>query len=159
SFNYSSNISNSRIEAGTYFPLSSNITFGLSAKQHSDQGRFYDYQNDINPLLKMSSFRLTESVNWRSRNNQHQVYLSSENGFSKSPITGDRQFQLRANATWNYRFLSLNSFFQKGDFSVIEAYNNAQQEREVYRFNASAGIRKEYFDNKLKTHLDVNYNK
>lgn len=159
SFNFSSSVSNSRIETGTYFPLSSTITFAFSAKQHSDQGRFYDYQNDINPLLKMSSFRLTESVNWRSQDNQHLVYLSSENGFSKSPITGDRQFQLRANATWNYSFLFLNGFFQKGDFNVIEAYNNAKREREVYRFNASAGIRKEYFDNKLKTHLDVNYNK
>lgn len=158
SFYSSFNTSNSRIEAGTYFPISSNISLSLSAKQHTDRGRVGYNQEEENPMLRMDAFRLTESINWRSRNDQHTVYLSSENGFAKSPFTGETQLQIRANASWNYRFLTMNSYFQQGDFSIIESYSNAQQGgKDIYRFNFSAGLRKEFFSKKLKAQFDVNY--
>lgn len=158
--NYSSNTSNSQVEAGTYFPLSDNMSLNLSAKKYTDQGRVGYNQEIANPMLKMNAFRLTESVNWRSRNDQHMVYLSSENGFAKSPYTGENQLQIRANATWNYRFFTLNSYFQQGDFSLIEAYSNAlQKDKDQYRFNISNSVRKEFFNKKLQAQLDVNYNR
>src|SRR5690606_5765156 len=65
---YSTNTSNSRIEAGTYFPLTSNISLSLAAKHHSDQGKVSYSSSLINPMLKMNAIRLTESINWRSQN-------------------------------------------------------------------------------------------
>src|SRR5690606_1588105 len=131
------------IEAGTYFPLTSNISLSLAAKHHSDQGKVSYSSSLINPMLKMNAIRLTESINWRSQNDQHMINLSSENGYAKSPFTGGNELQLRANATWNYRFLTLNSYFQKGDFSIIEAYSNSiQNGKDEYRFNVSTSIRK-----------------
>lgn len=159
-FSYSSNTSNSRIEAGTYFPISSNISASLSAKQQTDRGQVGFNQDTANPLLEMNTFRLTESINWRSRNDQHLVYLSSENGVSKSSFNGKQQLQVRANMTWNYRFFSLSSYFQQGDFSLMEAYSNAQQEgKDPFRFNVSSSVKKDFFNNKLKAQLDVNYNR
>ena len=159
-FNFSSNTSNSRIEAGTYFPLSNNISLSISAKQQTDQGNIGYIQGADNPIFRMHSYIFTESINWRSKHDQHMVYLSVENGYSESPFTGKKGKQIRANGTWNYRFFSLSSYFQKGDFSIIEAYSNAQHEdNDNYRLNIATSIRKEFFSKKMNTLLDINYNR
>ena len=158
-FNYSSNLSNSRIETGTNFPLSNQMNLGLSAKKQTDQGVIGFSQNDDNSKATMHAYRLTESINWRSRNSKHTVNLSAENGFAKITNTTDQQFQLRVNANWNYSIFSLNSYYQQGDFTIYEAYRNTIDDQNNYRFNLSGSVRKEFFRKKLKTQLDVNYNR
>ena len=158
-YSYSSNLSNSRIEAGTNFPLSNQINLGLTAKLQTDEGVIGFSQDDNNSKEKMHAYRLTESINWRSRNSQHTVNLSVENGFAEISYTTKQQFQLRVNGNWNYSIFSLNSYYQRGDFTINEAYRNALEENDSYRFNVSGGVRKEFFSKKLKTQLDVNYNR
>ncbi|MDD2475682.1 MAG: carboxypeptidase-like regulatory domain-containing protein [Dysgonamonadaceae bacterium] len=158
-YGYSSNLSNSRIEAGTNFPLSNQMSLGLSAKKQKDQGAIGFSQNNDNAKTTMNAYSLTESINWRSRNSQHTMNLSAENGFTKIASATKQQFQLRLNANYNYRIFSLNSYYQKGNFSIYEAYLNAMNDESNYRFNVSGGVRKEFFGKKLKTQLDVNYNR
>ena len=156
---YSSNLSNSRIEAGTNFSLSNYMSLGLSAKLQRDEGAVGFNQNNNNVKAKMDAYRLTESLNWRSRNSKHTVNLSAENGFAKIPFALNQQFQLRLNANWNYGIFSLNSYYQKGDFTIVEAYRNAMEDLDSYRLNVSGGVRKEFFGKKLKTNLNVNYSR
>ena len=156
---YSSDLSNTRIEAGTNFPLGNKMGFSLTAKQQTDEGVIGFGQGDNSAKAKMVTYSLTESLNWRSRNAKHTVNMSAENGFSKIPYATKQQFHLRVNGNWNYSIFSLNTYYQRGDFTIVEAYRNAQQEQDGYRFNVSGGVRKEFFSKKVKTQLDVNYNR
>ncbi len=155
---YSYGRGNSRFEAGANFSLSRNTRMSITAKQQTDEGTIA-YSNTANQSMsKMNSYRLTETINWRSLNSQHVVGLSAENGFTQIPFIDGKQFQLRINANWNYSIFTLNSFYQKGDFTIYEAYRNAIDDQDSYRFNVSSGIRKDFFGKRLKTNLNINYN-
>lgn len=156
---YSYGRGNSRFEAGTNFSLSRNTRMSITAKQQTDEG-VIGYSNQADQeTSKMHSLRLTESINWRSRNSEHSVGLSAENGFTKIPFIDGRQFQLRVNANWNYRIFTLNSYYQQGDFTIYEAYRNALEGDSNYRFNVSGGVRKDFFGKRVKTNFNVNYNR
>ena len=151
---------NSRFEAGTNFSIARNTRMSITAKQQTDEGvTGYSNMQEKQPTSKMHSLRLTESINWRSRNSEHSVGLSAENGFTKIPFMDGQQFQLRLNANYNYSIFTLNSYYQQGDFTIYEAYRNALDDKESYRFNVSGGVRKDFFGNRLKTNLNVNYNR
>lgn len=151
---------NSRFEAGTNFSIARNTRLSITAKQQTDEGVLgFNNDQEQQPTSKMHSFLFTESINWRSRNSEHSVGLSSENGFTKIPFTWGKQFQLRMNANWNYRIFTLNSYYQKGDFTIYEAYRNAMDNKGSYRFNVSGSVRKEFFSKRIKTDLNVNYNR
>ena len=155
---YSYGRGNSRFEAGTNFSLSRNTRMSITAKQQTDEGVIGYSSQEEQATSKMHSLRLTESINWRSRNSEHSVGLSAENGFTKIPFIDGRQFQLRVNANWNYRIFTLNSYYQQGDFTIYEAYRNALEGDSNYRFNVSGGVRKDFFGKRVKTNLNVNYN-
>ena len=155
---YSYSRGNSRFEAGTNFSLARNTRMSITAKQQTDEGVIAYSNQEEQSTSKMHSLRLTESINWRSRNSVHSVGLSAENGFTKIPFIDGRQFQLRVNANWNYSIFTLNSYYQQGDFTIYEAYRNAIDGESNYRFNVSGGVRKEFFGKRLKTNLNVNYN-
>ena len=87
----------------------------ITAKQQTDEGVIGYSSQEEQATSKMHSLRLTESINWRSRNSEHSVGLSAENGFTKIPFIDGQQFQLRVNANWNYRIFTLNSYYQQGD--------------------------------------------
>ncbi len=159
-FNSNSNFSNSRIEGGASFSLTKFLNLSLSANKIFEKGQWVVPSMAEEQKLKMSSFRFTEALSWRSKNNLHSIYLSSENGFSKSPITGRNELDLRTSASWTFGAFSLNSYFQQGSFSVFEAMSNAfQGNNKVYRFSVSPGLRKNFLENKLKTQLNMNYNR
>ncbi|NLZ80026.1 MAG: carboxypeptidase regulatory-like domain-containing protein, partial [Gammaproteobacteria bacterium] len=156
---YSHSRGNSRFELGTNFSFARNTRMSITAKQQTDEG-VIGYSNQADQeTSKMHSLGLTESINWRSRNGEHSVGLSAENGFTKIPFVDGEQFQLRVNANWNYRIFTLNSYYQQGDFTIYEAYRNALNKEDNYRFNVSGGVRKEFFGKRLKTDLNVNYNR
>lgn len=155
---YSYGRGNSRFEAGTNFSLSRNTRMSITAKQQTDEGAIGYSSASNQTMSKMHSYRLTESINWRSRNSQHSVGLSAENGFTKIPFVDGQQFQLRVNANWNYSIFTLNSYYQQGDFTIYEAFRNVIEKQDSYRFNVSGGVRKEFFGKRLKTNLNVNYN-
>lgn len=155
---FSSNISNARYELGTNFPIAQNMSLSLSVKHQTDEGSVGFGQENITES-KMHSFKLSESINWRSRNSLHSISLSSENGFSKVPYSEQQKFQLRVNGNYNFRIFSLNSYYQQGDFTLVEAYRNAQTDESNYRFNLSGSVKKDFFQTKLKTQLNVNYNR
>ena len=155
---YSYGRGNSRFEAGTNFSLSRNTRMSITAKQQTDEGVIGYSSQEEQATSKMHSLRLTESINWRSRNSEHSVGLSAENGFTKIPFIDGQQFQLRVNANWNYRIFTLNSYYQQGDFTIYEAYRNALEGDSNYRFNVSGGVRKDFFGKRVKTNLNVNYN-
>ena len=155
---FSSNLSNTRYEVGTNFPVTRRVSGSFSIKHQTDEGMI-GVGSENRMKSKMHSIRLTESVNWRSRNTLHSINLSSENGFYSMPDGTGRKIQLRANANYSYRIFNLNSYYQKGDFTVMEAYRNAQLDQSNYRFNVSGSLRKEFFNRKLKTQLNVNYNR
>lgn len=155
---FSSNLSNSRYEVGTNFPVARTVSGSFSIKHQIDEGMI-GVGLENRSKTKMYSVRLTESVNWRSRNSLHSINLSSENGFYSLPDGTGRKIQLRANANYSFRIFNLNSYFQKGDFTVMEAYRNAALDENNYRFNVSGSVRKEFFNRKLKTQLNVNYNR
>ena len=157
--NYMSNLSNTRIEAGANLPLSNQMSLGLTAKQQTDEGVIGFVNSHTNAKAKMQAYSLTEFLNWRSRNTKHSVSISAENGLALIPYSTKHQFQLRLNGNWNYSIFSLNSYYQRGDFTIVEAYRNAQIDEATYRFNVSGGVRKEFFNKKVKTQLDVNYNR
>ena len=156
---YSYGRGNSRFEAGANFSLSRNTRMSITAKQQTDEGVIGYSNQGEGSTSKMHSYRLTESINWRSRNSEHSVSLSAENGFAKIPFIDGQQFQLRVNANWNYRIFTLNSYYQQGDFTIYEAYRNALDKGDNYRFNVSGGVRNEFFGKRLKTNLNVNYNR
>ena len=156
---YSYGRGNSRFEAGANFSLSRNTRMSITAKQQTDEGVIGYSNQGEGSTSKMYSYRLTESINWRSRNSEHSVSLSAENGFAKIPFIDGQQFQLRVNANWNYRIFTLNSYYQQGDFTIYEAYRNALDKGDNYRFNVSGAVRKEFFGKRLKTNLNVNYNR
>ena len=156
---YSYGRGNSRLEAGTNFSLSRNTRMSITAKQQTDEGVIGYNSQEEQSTSKMHSYLLTESINWRSRNSEHTVGLSAENGFTKIPFIEGQQFQLRVNANWNYRIFTLNSYYQQGDFTIYEAYRNALEGDSNYRFNVSGGVRKDFFGKRLKTNLNVNYNR
>ena len=156
---YSYGRGNSRFEAGTNFSLSRNTRMSITAKQQTDEGVIGYSSQEEQATSKMHSLRLTESINWRSRNSEHSVGLSAENGFTKIPFIDGRQFQLRVNANWNYRIFTLNSYYQQGDFTIYEAYRNALEGDSNYRFNVSGGVRKDFFGKRVKTNLNINYNR
>jgi hypothetical protein len=158
--NSSSNFSNSRIEGGASFSLTNYLNLSLSMNKISEKGQWVIPSVIEEQNLKMSSIRFTEALSWRSKNNLHSVYLSSENGFSKLPITGKTELDLRASASWAFGAFNLNTYFQQGSFSVFEAMSNAfQGEEKVYRFSISPGVRKNFLENKLKIQLNMNYNR
>lgn len=155
---FSSNISSARYELGTNFPIARHMSLSLSAKHQTDEGSVGFGQDNITDS-KMHSFRLSQSINWRSLNSLHSINLSSENGFSKVPNSDHQKFQLRVNGNYNYRIFSLNSYYQQGDFTIVDAYRNSQSEESNYRFNLSGSVKKDFFQRKLKTQLNVNYNR
>lgn len=87
------------------------------------------------------------------------VYLSAENGFSRSPVTGENELLLRTNASWNYKSFSLNTYYQRGSFTLTESFGNvARQSESAYRFNISPGIRQDFLNDRLKLQVNANYN-
>jgi hypothetical protein len=159
-FNNNSNFLNSRIEGGASFSLTNYLNLSLSANKIVESGQWVVPTMAEEQNLKMSSLRFTEALSWRSKDNLHSIYLSSENGFSKSPITGKKELDMRANASWTFGAFNLNTYFQQGSFSVFEAMSNAfQGDNKVYRFSVSPGLRKNFLQNKLKTQLNMNYNR
>lgn len=155
---FSSNLSNTRYELGTNFPLTRNMSMSLSAKHQTDEGTV-GFSSENRAKSKMNSFRLSESINWRSLNSLHSISLSSETGFTKVPYSTGQKFQLRVNGNYNYRIFSINSYYQRGDFTIVEAYRNALEEESNYRFNVSGSVKKDFFQRKLKTQLNINYNR
>lgn len=158
---YTANFANSRVEAGAYFPFSIYFNLSVSAKSHTEKGNpVYLPDGQPQPAFTLNAYRLNKTLGWRSRNDRHMVYLSAENGFSEHVLTGERKLQIRTNATWSYRDFTLNSFFQRGDFTLFEAYSNVQRgDKEIYRFNIAPSFRKSYFRNSLRMQLDANYNR
>lgn len=154
------NTTNSRLEIGTNFPLSNNLNFSLAAKKHVERSNIMQILSFTDFKPKLRSFKLSETISWRSQNNQHNIYLSLENGFFKSPLSQKNEFQIRTSASWNYRSLSLNSYFQKGSFVLAEVYNNSllPNNKSIYRINISPSIRKDFFAKKLRVEVNINYN-
>lgn len=155
---YSSNNSSVRYEAGINFPIARFTSMSFSAKKHTDKGRIGFSASDVSQS-KLHAFRLAESINWRSSNSLHGINLSAENGFSEAPFTDKRKLQLRLNGSYNYRFIHISSYFQKGDFTVMEAYRNAVEENDNYRLNVSGAVRKDFLNRKLNTRLNVSYHR
>lgn len=156
---YASNLSNSTVEVGSYFNLLRYVSTSITAKYQVDEGEVGTVTDGDRERASLKSYRLTESLNWRSRNTKHMFGLMSENGFGKSPFLSDAQLQLRMSATWNYDIFTLSSYYQKGDFTILEAYRSALYNQDSYRFNTSAGVNKELYGGKLKTRLNINFNR
>lgn len=157
-YTFSSNFSNSKIEAGTSFPISSRLSLNLSLNKYSEKGNFGILPLALNADMKLDSYRVSETIGWHSENNLHNVYLTAENGISKSPVTGEQSIQIRANASWTYRGFSLNSFFQQGNFSLSEALINAQYSGDnAYRISLSPAYNKSFFRKKMNVQLNVMY--
>lgn len=155
---YAANNSNTRYQVGVNFPLARFLNVSFAAKKLSDEG-FVGFGTTERSKTTMKSFRLSESINWRSRNSLHGISLSAENGFSEIPFSDKRKLQLRVNGNYNFRFINISSYYQQGDFTVMEAYRNAREEIDNYRFNVSGSVRKDFFNRKLRTRLNVSYNK
>ena len=154
-----SNFSNSRLEGGISFPLGVRLNLNLSINRQLESGRSGVFAGLSSPNLQMESYRAVETLGWRSANNQHMVYLSAENGFSRSPITGEKELLLRTNASWNYKFFTLNSYYQRGSFTLTESFGNAAiKSKSTYRFNLSPGIRQDFLNDRLKLQVNANYN-
>ncbi len=159
-FVYNNEFVNSRLEGGASFPLGKQFNISFSAnKIYEKSHRLSSFSVD-EPMLTMNAYRLTEAINWRSKNNKHSVYLSSENGFSESPITNKRTLDLRATASWTFGLLNLNTYYQQGNFSVFEMMSNSQRgDDKIYRLSVSPSLRKNFFQNKLKVQANINYNR
>lgn len=154
-----SNFSNSRIEGGVSFPLGVRLNLNVSVNRQVERGRPGIYVGVSNPNTQMESYRAVETLGWRSGNNLHMVYLSLENGFSSSPLTGQKELLLRTNASWNYKSISLNTYYQRGSFTLTESFVNlAPQSESAYRFNVSPGIRQNFLNDRLKLLVNANYN-
>src|SRR5690606_11620648 len=145
-FVYNNEFGNSRLEAGTSFSLAKQFNLSLSANRIHEKSSGLSSSTLDAPVLMMTAYRLTESISWRSRNNLHSIYLSSENGFSQSPLTDKRTLDLRATASWSFGLFNLNTYFQQGNFSVYEMMSNAQRDDDkTYRFSVSPSFRKNFF--------------
>src|SRR5690606_16042043 len=151
--------SNSRIDGGASFPLAKRLNLSLSMSRHSEKGDSGIQLGTESLFMEMQSYRLTETFGWRSANNQHIVHLSSENGLVRSPLTGEIEFLIRANGSWNYKYFSMNTFYQQGKFSLTEAFMSSYQGHDnAYRFSLSPSVTKDFFNSKLKVRLNANFN-
>lgn len=159
-FIYNNEFANSRLEGGTSFSLGKQFNLSLSANQIREKSRWLSSAALDEPMVSLNAYRLTEAISWRSQNNLHSIYLSSENGFSESPFTDKRTLDLRATASWTYSLFNLSAYFQQGNFSVFEMMSNAQRgDDKNYRFSVSPSLRKNFFQNKLKVQVNMNYNR
>lgn len=158
--NYSNRTSDARTEVGTHFPLRPGLSLSVSAKRTVESGQILYLGQTDRERFKMPSFRMAETLSWRSKNREHSVYLTSENGWAQSPFTEQAQFQMRASGTWSYKFMTLTAYGQKGDFNLMEAYRSDQQDEQGnYRVSFSAHAQKTFFKKRLNTFLDLSYGK
>jgi hypothetical protein len=154
-----SDFSNSRIEGGLSFPVGLRLNMNVSLNRQEESGRTGLLGGLNTPDMRLVSYRAVETLGWRSANNQHMVYISAENGFFKSPATGKNELLLRTNASWNYKFFNLNTYYQRGAFTLTEAFGNAgRQSESAYRFNISPGFRHDFLNRRLKVQVNANYN-
>src|SRR5690606_32599538 len=112
----------SRIEGGLSFPVGLRLNMNVSLNRQEESGRTGLLGGLNTPDMRLVSYRAVETLGWRSANNQHMVYISAENGFFKSPATGKNELLLRTNASWNYKFFNLNTYYQRGAFTLTEAF-------------------------------------
>lgn len=158
--NYSNRTSDARTEVGAHFPLRPGLSLSVSAKRTVESGQILYFGNTERERFKMPSFRMSETLSWRSKNREHSVYLTSENGWALSPFTEKAQFQVRTSGTWSYKFMTLTAYGQKGDFNLMEAYRNDQEDASGnYRLSFSAHAQKTFFKKRLNTFLDLSYGK
>lgn len=158
-FFYNSRSESASLEAGTYFPITNNFSFSIAAKRQADEASIYSPIEMMSSVQLLNSWRFTETLNWRSKNDQHLINFTSENGFGRLKSSGKNQLQIRASILWNYHAFSVNGYYQQGDFTVREAFGFYDDRQTVRRFNIAPSFQKTFLDNRLRTSLSINFNR
>lgn len=137
----------SRAELGTSFPLTDFVSLSFAP--------LHEYEAGNHETLH--AYRMSGTINWRSRNYRQFAYVQLEGGHMQSSVVDD-EWQLRANLSYNYGWLNVNANLQRGNFSLIEAVNNGYFGRgAAYRMGVSASIQRDFMDKRLQVAGGVSY--
>lgn len=155
---YRNDLLMSRAELGLSVPLTDFMSLSLVPLHEYEKGNYYFGSTTETPTMDLHSYRLNSTLNWRSRNYRQYAYLQLESGTMQSSLAAGREWQLRANLSYNYAWFNLNANLQRGNFSLIEAANNWYFGREqAYRTGASASARHDFVDKRLQTEAGLSY--
>lgn len=148
----------SKAEIGLSTSFGPFIQMTWAPRYDFEKGR-YNFLGQEAALSSYSNFRLSQLLNWRSRNNKHQANLSIELGVEN---TTDRSFQEifqhKSTLTYHRGSFGMTAYFQQGAFSLAEKLSNELYDRDSpFRFGASAYFSKGWWQNQLQTNLSLNY--
>jgi len=156
--NLSNYFMNSRAEVFYTIPLNQMVSWSINPAFQQEKGRYISTGIEEG-LQGLTSYRLSNAINWRSRNFQHNIYLSLEEGLNKLSYQDKLEFLFRSNLSYGYQNFTLSGSYQRGTFMLAEALSSRMLNRgEVYRFTLTPSYNQTFFDRKLYTNLGLSYN-
>ncbi|WP_418893087.1 hypothetical protein [Limibacterium fermenti] len=109
-------------------------------------------------LLDMPSNRGGVQLRWNSRNGDHSIYGSVEGGAYGDPLDHAWRQQWKSSLDYSYKWLTVNSSWQRGAFYLYEYAMARQNDTGFNRFAVGASVNKD-FSKKVSLTSNVNFTK
>lgn len=152
----------SRAEAGMLFPLTTSLSLSFVPLHEYERGSYTFGATADDDEMRLNSYRLNTTINWRSSDYKQQGYLLLESGLGqfRPSLAGGSGTQLRASLSYSYAWFNANINAQRGNMSLMEAANNLYFGREhPYRIGASASAQRYFLRKKAQAEISLSYYK
>ncbi|GEM_PF-299071 len=147
-----------RAEVGTSFRIGNQFNLSISPKLNVEQGNVFNVNSFSYSPIHFKSSYLNGSFSWLSNSRNHQLVLNTYAGGYTFDERSDINLLLFGQLTWSYRFLQLNTSYQKGSLMIAEVYSRNNINNHLERYNAALSLRKDFFHKRLNTLLSGYYN-
>lgn len=147
-----------RAEIGTSFRIGNQFNLSISPKLNVEQGNVFNVNSFSYAPIHFKSGYLNGSFSWLSKSHNHQLVLNTYTGGYIFDERNDVNFLLFGQLTWSYKFLQLNTSYQKGSLMIAEVYSRNNIKSQLERYNTSLSLRKDFFHKRLSTLLSGYYN-
>lgn len=113
----------SKLDLNINLPVSNFFTWNIQPSLNYETGTYW---LDANPLaLSIRSWQLLNTINLRSKNYQHSVFLTTETGLISLADKLQNEFVFKGNFSYTFKAFSLFGSYQRGAFQVYELVNSA----------------------------------
>ncbi|WP_313090600.1 COG1470 family protein [Chryseobacterium flavum] len=154
--------SSMRLDTGINFSKKGNFGMGLGYQYQEESSNTYNSFFNTRPNLdtkQLKAQRITEYLTWLSTDKQHSSLLGLETGLVRYPDTPQLQYQMKVNATYNYKWLTVNGIYQYGSYFLSEyAFSRMLNINKTYeKLSLSAFVNKHLWDEKVNITSGLSY--
>ncbi|RYY15322.1 MAG: hypothetical protein EOO04_28795 [Chitinophagaceae bacterium] len=147
---------NTRAEIGISERLFKNITLSFSPYYTNEENNAFQSQDGKKSFLR--SWNVLTTLNVPISEKQY-ISVNAEGGFYDSFINNKKLLRFRSYSSYRAGLFNLMASFQTGTFYLGEIANNFQAKAgRNYIINITPTIQQNFFRNKLRTELGINYN-